>query len=136
MAWKDKMPYSILKLKCPRCHEGDLFSSKNAYSSKVFDMPERCPKCGQKFEIEPGFYYGAMYVSYGLGVAWFVAFLAAFFIIYPEFSIHVFIITTVVSMVAATPILFRLARAIWIHFFVKYEKGISTSSQSSSEESD
>lgn len=125
MAWKDQMLYSILRHKCPRCHEGKLFIHKNPYSGwKVFEMPKQCEHCGQRFQLEPGFYYGAMYVSYGLGVAWFVAVLVAFYVLYPDFSIHVFIITTVVSMVALTPVLFRLARAIWIHLFVKYEKDL------------
>ena len=29
-------------------------------------MPERCPTCNQRFESEPGFYFEAMFVSYGL----------------------------------------------------------------------
>lgn len=32
-------------------------------------MPDHCPECGLSFMPEPGFYYGAMYVSYALTIA-------------------------------------------------------------------
>ena len=31
-------------------------------------MRERCPNCGLKFEREEGYFLGAMYISYGLGI--------------------------------------------------------------------
>ncbi|MGB0368672.1 MAG: DUF983 domain-containing protein, partial [Flavobacteriales bacterium] len=66
--------YSMLRLKCPRCHEGDLFLHKNPYSfTKLEKMPDNCPVCDQKYWPEPGFYYGAMYVSYALTIALSVA---------------------------------------------------------------
>lgn len=33
-----------------------------------FEMNATCPVCGHRFEREPGFFQGAMYVSYGLGI--------------------------------------------------------------------
>ena len=66
--------YSIFNGTCPQCHEEKMFKSNNPYKLKtIFDMHENCPNCGQKFTPEPGFYYGAMYVSYAFGVAFFVA---------------------------------------------------------------
>jgi hypothetical protein len=32
-------------------------------------MKENCSHCGLRYQIEPSFFYGAMYVSYGLNVA-------------------------------------------------------------------
>jgi uncharacterized membrane protein len=29
-------------------------------------MNERCPNCGVKFEREPGFFLGSIYINYGL----------------------------------------------------------------------
>ena len=73
---KGQKLYSILKFKCPHCHEGEFFEDRNPYNlssmSKTF---ERCPKCDRKFSMEPGFYYGAMYVSYAIGVAHIVSFI-------------------------------------------------------------
>ena len=31
-------------------------------------MYERCPACGLKFEREQGYFLGAMYIGYGLGI--------------------------------------------------------------------
>ena len=68
--------YSIFRFKCPHCHEGDFFKSSNPYNLRsMSEANETCPNCGRKILIEPGFYYGAMYVSYALGVAHIIAFL-------------------------------------------------------------
>ncbi|HEX8547240.1 MAG TPA: DUF983 domain-containing protein, partial [Cytophagaceae bacterium] len=67
------MILSILKLKCPRCHQGDIFANKNPFKfSTLSKIHKNCSCCGQDFEPEPGFYFGAMYVSYGLGVVYFL----------------------------------------------------------------
>ncbi len=115
--------YSILFLKCPKCHEEDLFKNRNPYNlSEIFEMPKECPNCGQKFEIEPGFYFGAMYVSYAVCVAYCVTIFVAYSILYPAFSLEFYLITAVGSMVLLTPVFFRLSRALWINFFVHYDK--------------
>jgi hypothetical protein len=40
-------------------------------------MYRSCPKCGADFVKEPGFYFGASYVSYALTIAIWVAVLIA-----------------------------------------------------------
>ncbi len=55
----------ILYQLCPRCREGKIFRR----SVWLFpSMYERCPVCGLKFEREAGYFLGAMYISYGLGL--------------------------------------------------------------------
>ena len=62
--------YSIFKGKCPRCHEGEFFKNKfTLHPTKVTELHETCSKCDLKYMIEPSFFYGAMYVNYGLTVA-------------------------------------------------------------------
>ena len=79
--------YSILNNKCPRCHEGKFFDSANPYNlAKMTSMPDKCPECGQPYEPEPGFYFGAMYVSYALGVALFVTIWVATSVLVPDIS--------------------------------------------------
>ena len=59
---------SILKLKCPRCRKGNLLI-QHPYQLKYFNkVNDTCPHCKLHFKIEPSFFYGSMYVSYGLGV--------------------------------------------------------------------
>lgn len=113
--------YSIFTMSCPRCHEGKLFKDNNPYNFKrIFDMPERCETCGQKIEIEPGFFYGAMYVSYGLSIAYLVSVYVAMLVLYHTFTITEYLVIAVGTLFLLTPYFFRLARAIWINFFVKY----------------
>ncbi len=115
--------YSIMKMRCPKCQEAPLFNDPNPYNlSRVFDMPKTCPNCGQRYELEPGFYYGGMYVSYALGVAWGVAVFVAINILYPAYSLELYLILTGLTMLILTPLFFRLSRAIWINFFVNYDE--------------
>ncbi len=60
----------IIREKCPNCEVGDIFISKgNLFQLKMPKMHHTCPHCQHKFEKEPGYFFGAMYVSYALVVA-------------------------------------------------------------------
>jgi uncharacterized protein (DUF983 family) len=61
---------SLFSLKCPTCRRGDLFPTSSFSFDKPFMQWEHCPKCGRDFFPEPGFYYGAMFISY-IGSAFF-----------------------------------------------------------------
>ena len=66
--------YSILTGTCPVCQEESMYKESNPYKlTRVYEMHERCSNCGTKYKIEPSFFYGAMYVSYGVGIAFSVA---------------------------------------------------------------
>jgi uncharacterized protein (DUF983 family) len=52
---------AIATLRCPVCLEGKMFVGR-------FTMNPACPVCGHRFEREQGFFQGAMYVSWVLGV--------------------------------------------------------------------
>lgn len=119
--------YSILLQKCPHCHEADLFES-TPYNLKKFDkMPEKCPVCKIRFEKEPGFFYGAMYLSYAMQVALFISVLVAFQVLAPDVDILYYILTTIGLVVALLPLTYRISRAIWINFFFNYEPNASLS---------
>lgn len=110
---------SVLKLKCPRCGEGDMFCNKNVYQYKgFFDMHENCPHCGQKFELEPGFYYGAMYVSYGLTIVISVAVFVAMSI-FNVFSIKWYLVADILALVLTLPYVFKVSRSLWLMLMVK-----------------
>jgi uncharacterized protein (DUF983 family) len=55
---------AIFGFKCPNCHQGNLFPTRTFSYKKPFDMYEECPVCQQDFAPEPGYYYGAMFISY------------------------------------------------------------------------
>ena len=113
---------AIMKGKCPKCYQGQMFKNKNPYNPKtILDMNEKCDNCGQEFTPEPGFYYGAMYVSYALGVAVFVAVIVAYLVLAPETSPGIMFATVVGALLILAPVSFRLSRKLWLHIFVKYD---------------
>ena len=113
--------YSILKLKCPRRHEGDLFLTKNPYSySNISKMPDNCPVCNEKYWPEPGFYFGAMYFSYALTIALSVAVFVAMVVLW-HFEILWYLGLNAMAIVLLFPPIFRVSRAAWFNFFVSYK---------------
>lgn len=113
--------YSVLAGKCPVCQQGDLYLAKNPYRiSETLKMHERCSNCNTKYKIEPSFFYGAMYVSYAVGVAFAVA---AFVLSWLLFGLEKWVafVSIVVTLVIFLPIILRLSRNIWINLFFKYD---------------
>ncbi len=100
---------------------------------KLLDMPERCPVCGQKFELEVGFYYGTGYVSYGLSVALYVFNLVWYWLIFGlsfhDNSMITYFVTSTVIVVLLQPWLMRISRVLYLNMFVKYGKGTRLKSQ-------
>lgn len=120
---KGDKTYSILHLKCPRCHEGNLFVKKNAYNFKnMLTMPKHCPVCKQSFEVEPGFYSGALWVSFPIIVLLALPFWAIMYFI-PGFSFEWMFIMMSVYIFGLQPLVMRYSRAIWINVFVSYDPG-------------
>ena len=117
---KDSKLYSIFFNKCPKCHKGDFFISKNPYNLREFDkMYSECPACKESFEREPGFFYGAMYINYGItvavGVAWF---LINYFLF--DFNPLFYASSFAVILIILLPWVFRTGRLVWINLFVKF----------------
>lgn len=122
MVKKDSKLYSILHLKCPRCHEGAIFKGGFSYRfSKITEMHDHCPKCNLKYEREPGFFYGAMYVSYALTVALWIAVAVAFFVLSEQINPWLFMTVGISLLLLLLPGIYRLSRAIWLAMFVAYE---------------
>lgn len=111
--------YSITKLKCPRCHEGDLFETNSFSFQKPFDMPDECPVCKQSFMPEPGFYYGAMFISY-IFMGWFSIGLIALLHWVLDWSTAASFAVLIAFYAISLVWIFRTARAIWININVKY----------------
>lgn len=68
MAEKTSKAYAIIHAKCPYCRRGDIFTG-TLYGFDLQNTKEICDHCGQRIEIEPGYFYAAMYVSYAMNVA-------------------------------------------------------------------
>ncbi len=118
---------SVLTNKCPHCRQGKLFTQSNPYSiRRNLEMPEHCAVCGQRFELQTGFYFGTGYVSYGLSLMVlsfiFILWHLIFGLSIMDSSIFWCLGTSIAILLLLQPVLQRMARSIWIAFFVRYDK--------------
>ena len=63
-----------LRRRCGRCGAKRIFSS-------YFQLHERCPRCGYKFEREEGFFTGVYLVNYAITALLLVAMIFAFLLV-------------------------------------------------------
>lgn len=118
---KGQKIYSITKGKCPRCHEGDFFEFPFTFHpNRVTKIHKNCNHCDLKYMMEPSFFYGAMYVSYGITVALCVALFIITKLLLGFALIHSFAIVFI-GLIVFAPINLRLSRILWINMFVKFE---------------
>lgn len=117
-----EITYSTIANKCPRCHKGKVFENNNPYSFKnAFTMNDSCSECHLKYEREPGFFYGALYVSYalmsGIFIVWFLADL-----LWIHMEAVSLAIVVMASMLLLFPVVYRSARIVWLNFFIRFDK--------------
>ena len=117
--------YSIANGKCPKCNEGEFFANKFTFNpSKVTKIHDNCAKCNLKYMLEPAFFYGAMYVNYGITVA-----ISILVFLIAKLGFRLNLLTSFLSVFAAliilAPLNLRLARIIWINMFVPFNENAS-----------
>lgn len=108
---------NVLLCKCPNCKKGKMFKKLgNLLLFKAPKMDNRCKECNFKFEKEPGFFFGAMFVSYALVAAEMIASILVFKYLVNFSYINVLLMAIMIAVLLST-INFRLARSIWIYMF-------------------
>lgn len=109
---------AMFALKCPNCFSGNLFYNRSPFSFKrIADMPDECPSCKQDFVIEPGFWFGAMFVSYFISaMAMFIPMGIGILILgsigWP------FVFSTIAVVLLFYVYIFKVSRSIYIHLVV------------------
>ena len=121
MLGKGSKLYSILRLKCPQCHQGAFLEGHPYNLSKMNRVRSSCPECGLNYKIEPSFYYGSMYVSYGVGVAVGIAVFLLIRIFGLELSTGETFAAIVAALVLLMPWIGAVSKVIWANFFFKYD---------------
>ena len=119
MLKKGSKLYSILTGTCPQCQKESMYIDQNLlHLNNLLKMNEKCSHCGLKYQIEPSFFFGSMYVSYGLNVA--IGIIT--FIVYFQFDRDMLnsFISIIIVLILAFPFVMRLSRNIYINFFVSY----------------
>ena len=116
-----KTIYHILRNDCPNCKKAKVFRDKSFYFSFGFPkMNEFCGHCNYKFEKEPGYFFGAMFVNYALGVGeGLITYFIAHCFFEETFDLRIYpIIGAVILIFSCFNI--RLSRMIWIYMFKNY----------------
>ncbi|MEJ6734634.1 MAG: DUF983 domain-containing protein [Flavobacteriales bacterium] len=122
MVNKGSKLYSVLFFKCPACHEGDFFVSHPYDLTKAGDIYKSCSVCQTKFSKEPGFYYGAMYVSYAIAVGLSLSIYLLFNVFNYDISVELFLLVYSVFILLSSPLIYALSKIIWANIFIKFHK--------------
>ena len=97
----------ILRLVCPRCRQGRVFRG-------WIIVNERCPVCNLKFEREQGYFIGALYVSYLLGIP----IVAALMLVYwwlTSWRLETLLLAAFLTFQLFVPIVLRFAKVVWMY---------------------
>ena len=126
MEKKTSKSYALVKGKCPHCRRGDIFRG-SLYGFNIQYTNTVCGHCGQRFEIEPGYFYAAMYVSYAMNCAQMITLGVATYILsggYLEFdSFWLYLGVIFTGCFLLSPFNYRYSRVILLHWLspkIKY----------------
>jgi len=121
---------ATLTFQCPACRKESMFDNPALYTwSKIGQTKKHCSHCQTDLQPEPGFYFGAAYVSWALTVATWVAVLVALKTFaalgWMEFAFLThpitFLLSGIITSLVIFPYTFRLSRSIWSHWFIPFQ---------------
>lgn len=102
-----------LRLKCPQCGQSKMFHH-------WLGMNPSCAHCGLKYEREPGYFLGSIYVNYGLtAITTTAAYITFHFILaYP----NLYVVPPLVAFCVIFPVIFfPFARAYWLAMDLSFD---------------
>ena len=100
---------AIRGLRCPRCGQGRVFAS-------TWAMHRACPVCGLVFEREPGYFTGAMYFSYALGLPIVALGTLLAWLLLPGWPLIRLVALAWLFFLPLVPAVFRASRVLFLHF--------------------
>lgn len=101
------MLWDLVRLRCPVCRKGAVFSGPYA-------MNENCPSCGIRFERENGYFMGAMVFAYVMGV---VTVIPTILLLVRHFEAEIptVIGVPILQLVLLQPIIYIYSRMAWMY---------------------
>ena len=115
--------------KCPRCRRGNMFTG-GMYNFGSNKIHEHCPHCNLHFEIEPGYFYAAMYISYAMNIAEAFAIVAATYLVtHNSDSTWLYVCVILTGCLVLSPINFRYSRVLLLHWLspkINYQPHLDT----------
>jgi len=115
---------AIFKCKCPRCRQGNLFQHSWHKLHKFDKMHTNCPHCGLRYQVEPGFFFGAMYISYAFSIAILVSIAVSINLLWADAPTYVFIVAAISLVLLTWPFSYRYSRTLYLYWFggVQYDE--------------
>jgi uncharacterized protein (DUF983 family) len=100
---------AILGKCCPRCRHGSIFATP-------LGMSDDCPVCGLDFDRgDPGYFTGAMYVSYALAIPLIAVLTLIEHLIVPRWSLFRLVVLASLICVPLVPWIWQYSRVVWIY---------------------
>lgn len=112
---------SFLMGRCPQCRTGSIFKS-GLFNKKFKDVHTHCSHCNVKYEQEPGFFWGAMYFSYGLIVGLLIFLSIIMFTVFDDPSLLLISVVIIGVSILFLPLTMRLSRLLLIYIAAPYRK--------------
>lgn len=115
---------SLLKEKCPRCREGNIFVHKHIFPlNECLKTTDNCAVCGQKIKVEHNYGQGMIFVFifiiFFLNLLWYWP---LFGISFKDNSIYYYLAASAVIVLLLQPWLMRLSRVLFLYLVIKYDK--------------
>jgi uncharacterized protein (DUF983 family) len=110
---------AIAQAKCPKCRQGNMFPVSPFSYRKLSVMHSRCQVCDANLIPEPGFYDGAMYISYAFSVALMVTSLVAINVLVAEPKLWMYLTTVVVLTIFLMPAMLRYSKTLYLYWVGK-----------------
>jgi len=85
-------------------------------------MYEQCPHCGFKFEREPGYFLGALYISYALSVPPGLLLILAIWH-FTRLPFDWSVGAAFLAYLPLVPVVTRWARVLWMHLDWHFDPG-------------
>jgi len=107
---------AIARQRCPQCRRGIVYR-------RPLSMNNLCPVCGMKFDREPGYFSGAIYIGsilslpVGFGLFYLIAML------FPDLHLGVVGLLAAIGFLPLVPLTLRLSRVIWIDLGKSFSPG-------------
>lgn len=95
--------------RCPNCRRGIVYRKSSARNNL-------CPACGIRFEREPGYYTGAIYIGVIIAFPIVIIFIALLLYCFPSLEPQEAVLYSSLGLFPLLPLIYRISYVIWIAF--------------------
>ena len=107
---------NMLTEKCPNCGKGSIFYKNTSFFS-LPKMKEDCDVCNYHFDREPGYFLGAMYISYGLAVFEGIVVFLLCRLFFPNLETLYVVLTVCFGIILLSMRNYRWSRVFYMYIF-------------------